>query len=133
MTLKEHRETDVYAIVVGRVIASLREREGMTQAALAEQADLSQSMVSRLERGQTQPDAFTLKKIAEAFDMTPGELTEQIDRAYARTEETTRGLVSTNREGPWWKTALAVAGVVGLAGLVAFAVVAILEESDKKR
>ena len=133
MTLKEHRETDVYAIVVGRVVAGLREREGMTQAALAEQAELSQSMVSRIESGQAQPDAFTLKKLAEAFNTTPGELTEQIDRAYARTEETTRGLVSNSRGGPWWKTALAIAGVVGLAGVVAFAVAAVLEESDKKR
>ena len=105
----------------------------MTQAALAEAAELSQSMVSRIERGQAQPDAFTLKKVAEAFDMTPGELTEQIDKAYARTEEATRGLVSSSSGAPWWKTALKIAGVVGVAGVVAFVVAAILEESSKKR
>lgn len=46
----------------------LRRLRGLSQAELAEQMGTSQSFVSRLERGLTNPRASTIERIAEVLD-----------------------------------------------------------------
>ena len=46
----------------------------MTQAKLAERADLSVDLISRIERGDRAPSLESLEKIAEALGIDPGEL-----------------------------------------------------------
>src|SRR5262245_31156686 len=77
-------EAHVYGLVLGRVIASLRERRGLSQEELAVAAGITQSTLSRMERGQAQPDAFTLKRLAEALSVTVADLTTWVDRALER-------------------------------------------------
>jgi len=128
------QEAYVYALVLGRVVASLRERRGWSQGELAERVGLTQSTLSRMERGQAQPDAFTFTKLAEAFQVTAAELSDYVDRALARSELAAQGAIGPSRPTtkPWWQSALAVAGVAGLGGLVAFAVAAALDEKLKR-
>lgn len=45
----------------------LRDREGLTQEALAERLGLSRSAIGMYERGQREPDLKTLRKIAVYF------------------------------------------------------------------
>lgn len=127
-------EAYVYAMVLGRVVASLRERRGMSQGELAQRVGITQSTLSRMERGQGQPDAFTLKKLAEALDVSVADLTDWVDKALARSREATIGAIGPDTERAdksWWQAALAVAGAAGLAGLVAFAVSAALDKPQK--
>ncbi len=127
-------EAYVYALVLGRVIGALRERHGMSQAALAERVGLTQSTLSRIERGQARPDAFTLRRLADAFGVTPGVLSDWVDQAYARSAEAARGAIGTRKTHKnWWQAAVAVAGFAGLGGLVAFAVAAALDDLTKKK
>ena len=116
-------ESEIYALVLGKTIASLREKKGWTQGDLASRVGITQSNLSRIERGQAQPDAYTFRRLAEAFGMSASKLSKLVETAYNGTKEAAASASQeTSDEGPWWKRALAVAGVVGLTGLVAFAV-----------
>lgn len=48
------------------LLRSARERSGLTQRALADRAGTSQSVVARIERGQSSPTASTLNRLLEA-------------------------------------------------------------------
>ncbi|MFZ5480507.1 MAG: helix-turn-helix domain-containing protein [Myxococcota bacterium] len=126
-------ESTVYALVLGRVIAALRERRGWSQAQLAARIGVAQSSLSRFETGASIPDAYTFRRIAQAFDMSVGQLQAVVDRALAQTQQTAQQAApAPSAETPWWQVALGVAGAVGLAGLVAFAVAAAVNEGDEE-
>jgi transcriptional regulator with XRE-family HTH domain len=106
----------------------------MSQGQLASAAGITQSTLSRMERGQAQPDAFTLKKLAEALGVSVAELTAWVDKALERSRQATIGAIGDKPKPtskPWWQEALKVAGAAGLAGLVAFAVSAALDNPSK--
>lgn len=126
-------EADVYALVVGAIVAQLRTRQGMTQGELASKMGVTQPTMSRIERGQVRLDAFELRSLAENFGMSTGQLTTVVDQAYARAEKAAKDEVRSSPKGEWWKTALAVIGGVGLAGLAGFAAAAALAETDKDK
>ncbi|OGC01502.1 MAG: hypothetical protein A3G35_01335 [candidate division NC10 bacterium RIFCSPLOWO2_12_FULL_66_18] len=48
----------------------------MSQRALAERAGVGYVLVARLELGQTDPRLSTLRRLAEALNITVGELVE---------------------------------------------------------
>ena len=65
--------------VLGKNIKFLRSRKGLTQAVLAEKADISIIFLSSIERGTKYPKADTLAKIAkvlkvEVFELFKGNL-----------------------------------------------------------
>jgi XRE family transcriptional regulator, regulator of sulfur utilization len=60
----------------------LRERRlaaGLTQEALAHEADLERTYISFLERGLRQPSLRVLIAIAEALNVAPSELVRQLE------------------------------------------------------
>lgn len=128
-------ERAAYLIVSGKVIALLRQRAGLTQGELAAKAGITQSGLSRIEAGHAALEAYTQRSIAQALGLAPEDLQRYIDQAYDRTEKTATSAMGERPRDPsppWWQSALAVAGAVGLAGLAAFAVAAVLtgEEND---
>lgn len=56
-------------------IKDLRRARDMTQQELAQILDCTQKDISRWERGEIKPSADTLRKIAEAFDLSMDEVT----------------------------------------------------------
>jgi transcriptional regulator with XRE-family HTH domain len=56
------------------VLRRLRQERGMTQEALAFNAHVTVSALSRIERGLSNPVWTTLVRIADALDLTPAEL-----------------------------------------------------------
>lgn len=56
--------------VIAQNIADLRKKQGMTQFELAEKLNYSDKAVSKWERGESVPDVFVLKDIAELFGVT---------------------------------------------------------------
>ena len=58
-----HRSRDINARIASRV-RTLRADRGMTLDALAAQCDVSRSMISLVERGESSPTAVVLEKIA---------------------------------------------------------------------
>jgi len=65
-------------VILGKNIKSIRSEKGLTQAILAEKADISIIFLSNIERGAKYPTADTLARIAyalrvEVFELFKGE------------------------------------------------------------
>ena len=114
-----------YAAVTGQVVSQLRALRRLSQETLASQAKLSQSALSRFEKGQTLPDAYELRAIASALGLTPHKLMEKIEEAFARTRD------AVKKVSPGSGALEAVAAGV-LAGLAIAGVAAMLDEANKK-
>lgn len=56
--------------VIGQNIAKYRARAGLTQAQLAEAADISSVFISRVERGQKMMKVSTLRSIAQVLHVS---------------------------------------------------------------
>jgi transcriptional regulator with XRE-family HTH domain len=63
---------------LGEVVQQLREARGLSQAQLAERAQVSVSFVSILEGGQAghNPPPAIVQRLARALGVTPSKLTE---------------------------------------------------------
>ena len=70
---KEKREGTAF----GARLRALREAAGLTQAKLAEKADMQPSVLARLERGEREPTWPTVLKLAESLSVTPDAFTEK--------------------------------------------------------
>lgn len=55
------------AMHIGQVIYSLRKEKGLTQEALALEAETATSNLSRIEKGQRRPSGALLERLAEAL------------------------------------------------------------------
>ena len=68
----------VEAHIVGEVpmVRAWREHLGLTQAQVAERADMAQASVARIERGESAPRAATLAKLAAAMGLTVEQFAE---------------------------------------------------------
>lgn len=76
---------------LGRAIAQRRTQLGMSQEALAEAADLAQSIISRVETGDRKVDSLELMELARCLDTDVGTLLEEA-RSLAGTPATTSGV-----------------------------------------
>ncbi len=61
--------TDVYAMVL-RLLKEARERAGITQVDLAKRLELTQSFVSKIERGDRRLDIVQLRTLCQVYGMT---------------------------------------------------------------
>lgn len=60
--------------VLGKRIAYIRHKKGMTQEGLAECAELSTVYISHIENSRSIPSLETLMKLCSALDITPDEV-----------------------------------------------------------
>lgn len=58
---------DELNLIIADNISSLRQAAGMTQAELGEQLNYSDKLISKWERGEAAPNAYTLKALSEVF------------------------------------------------------------------
>lgn len=74
----------------GAAIREARSRAALTQRELARRARTSQSVVARVERGQTRPSLDTLMRLVAAagfglhVELVPGATTDPVVEAYKR-------------------------------------------------
>lgn len=59
---------------IGQRISKLRKERNITQIELSYRCDFDRSNLRRIESGRTNPTSLTLKKIAEALDVTVDEI-----------------------------------------------------------
>lgn len=124
-----HKENEVYALVVGKTIALLRERSGWRQDQLAEKVGIAQPTLSRIERGQTEPSASLLREFARTFNMTLPSLCQRVEDTLVRMEESARASMRGSPHASWWEPVVAMAGAAGLMALVALAISAVEEQA----
>ena len=60
--------------LIGKRIKEIREQQGMSQMALAEEADISASFLQRIEGNRKKPSIATLLRIVDALGITVDEL-----------------------------------------------------------
>ncbi|MEN8248580.1 MAG: helix-turn-helix domain-containing protein [Bacteroidota bacterium] len=61
---------------LSKKIKELRHRKGYSQDELAEKSGLSLRTIQRIENGETEPLGDSLKRLADAFDVAPDEITD---------------------------------------------------------
>jgi len=66
-----------YALAFGQVLRRLRTEQGLTQEELAFRGGLDRTFPSLLERGLRTPTLTVICILAQALQMTPGELVAQ--------------------------------------------------------
>lgn len=74
------------AAAFGKVLRQLRQQAGLTQEALAFEADLRRTYVSILELGQQQPSLATILKLAKALDTTGSVLIGLVEAEFVTTK-----------------------------------------------
>jgi transcriptional regulator with XRE-family HTH domain len=62
----------------GATVRRLRDAAGWSQMQLGQRCDMDLSAISRLERGQRDPQLTTIVRIARAFGVSPSELLRDI-------------------------------------------------------
>jgi transcriptional regulator with XRE-family HTH domain len=65
---------DDLAQLFGRLLAAHRRQKGLTQSQLAEHAQLSQEMITKLEAGLTGASFKAIERLADALEINPGAL-----------------------------------------------------------
>lgn len=65
---------------IGSVLREQRSARGLSQEALALQADVDRTFVSQIERGIRQPTLTTLCKLATALDVLPSTLVARMEK-----------------------------------------------------
>ena len=66
----------------GLAVKRLRETKGWSQERLAELSDLNRSYVGEIERGIVVPSLVTLKKLADALDLSGSDLMAHSERIH---------------------------------------------------
>ncbi len=72
--------------ILGKRVRELREERKMTQAKLAEQADLSTNYIGEIERGEAQATLDSLFAIMDALEINPSLLFTPLDRPQDKEE-----------------------------------------------
>lgn len=128
MTVKNVTERDLFAMVLGRIILMLREARGLNQGELG----VAQSMVSRIERGTTTADVWTVRRLGEALG--EAHIYTLIDEVLGKARDVTHVVVPSRKgKGPWWEAAVEASGRAGLEGLITFATADVLHEREAAR
>lgn len=68
-----HRDLQ-YLQAFGNNLKKIRISKGLSQEGLADKADSVLSQIGRIERGERAPTILTVKKLADALEINPGEL-----------------------------------------------------------
>lgn len=63
----------------GLVLRDIRKLRGMSQEALALEADLQRNYISLIERGVNQPTITTIFKLAAALGVKPSEMIAKVE------------------------------------------------------
>ena len=74
------RRSDQPQPALGEAIRQLRQKRGITQEALAHEADITTGTLSLIERGHANPTWGTLKGVAAALASSMGELGKLADK-----------------------------------------------------
>ncbi|HUY25234.1 MAG TPA: helix-turn-helix transcriptional regulator [Candidatus Saccharimonadales bacterium] len=73
---------DVELELFGKRLRRFRKRSFLNQHELAQAADLTRQTVLRLEAGSHRPHVDTVRRLAAAMSITPGQLVPNVDKVW---------------------------------------------------
>lgn len=118
------KESQLHALVVGKTIEGLRLKRGWNQQDFAARVRLPQYTLSRIEAGKASVDLFALQRIASELGLTIDQLQSKVDEALRVAKEAATTVQPATKSGNWW----AFLGMMGLMGVVVFAVAAVIDK-----
>lgn len=68
----------------GRIVRRRRKELGLSQEALAAEADLHRTFVSMIERGERRPSLEVVRKLAAGLDTSAADLVAELEREAPR-------------------------------------------------
>jgi transcriptional regulator with XRE-family HTH domain len=72
--------TDTLSTAIAAALQAARQTRGLSGGALADRSGVSRAMISKIERGETQPTAALLARLAAALGMTLSELVARAEQ-----------------------------------------------------
>lgn len=94
---------------VAERIRGLRRQRGMTLQKLAERANVSKSMISKVERGEASPSATTMSRLADGLGVSISNLLGERDRHDMVVQRAADQPVHKDRESGWTRRTLSPA------------------------
>ena len=126
-------QDEVFQEVLGSILSHFRKERQLSQTRLAEQVNITQSMLSRMEQGLSMPDAIVFRKLATKMGMTTDKLYKFIDDVANKAEQLAAATGrKPKKDEDWWDATFRVLGAAGVASLIGLAVAAIWEGSRTK-
>src|SRR3569833_2271123 len=95
---QESADLDSLDRAIGERIKALRAARGLTLEALAERAGVSRAMLSRIERGESNPTAQLLGRVCAGLDVT-------LSALFAENEQAASPLARRDGQVVWRETA----------------------------
>lgn len=119
---------EVRRLTLGTIVKQRREALGISQAAFGATVGLTQSFLSRLERGCSYSvDVFLAKTIEKALDLRPNELLPMVESAMGRAQRFVMAACPNATHRTWMEEAKAIDG---LESAVSFAVAAMFVDRN---
>lgn len=78
-------------ILFGKTVRQLREKQGISQEALADLSELHRTYVGGIERGERNIGLLNLLRIAKALNVAPSDLLQNFDVEFMSKIETSGG------------------------------------------
>lgn len=108
MEINEFKETVAYNLIW------FRKKNGLTQLQLAEKLNYSDKAISKWERAESMPDAFTLQQLAEFYDISLDDFLVKQRRAPIFNTEKKKLIISIMSTTLVWVIATGIYMIVGL-------------------
>ena len=105
-------QQEAYAVVLGVTLRALRLKHNLQQGQLARRVGVTQSMLSRAERGQASLTLYQLRCLALAFPITPLALCERVEQVFTQAEHI--AAATTGKETACWDALLDKSGPEGV-------------------
>lgn len=97
--LRDYSMTKQICGRIGKILRTYREKTGKNQTSIAEQAGISPSMLSQIERGSVSPSIETLLDVCRALGLDSAELFSRISSGRAPTVYRAGERLTTSRDG----------------------------------
>ncbi len=121
-----------YDAAVGRVLAVLRHKWGMSQHQLAQRIGATQSTLSRAEKGTSQLEAFQQLQFAELCGLDVVQLTEAYAEVFKRAGRLLVQLLPGCYEATVWSKALELGSEEDLQSLFHYVAHGVLGEARRR-
>jgi transcriptional regulator with XRE-family HTH domain len=116
------RPATTYPAIVGGVLAQIRNQQGLHQDELAQALGITQSTLSRIEKGQSSMSVEHLRLAAQRLGTTPSAILDHADQAERRMHN--QGIaVTAMKNDEAFNNTMVLIGAVALTAIITTALV----------
>jgi DNA-binding XRE family transcriptional regulator len=126
-------DKELYTKVLGQVVEFHRDRQVMTQTSLAQHVGITQTTISRIERGEVQASVVVIRSIANALKLgSVSELLKEVEEVYDSSHLRHKEFEATKMPD-WMKQAAGVATLGALGFVLGSALAELADRYQNKK